>query len=44
MFNEAFAGTLPLQGTDVAVRWDSLYNFLLFLVVFSDPIRFRTIC
>jgi cytochrome c oxidase subunit 2 len=34
MFNEAFAGSLPLQGTDVAVRWDGLYNFLVWLSVF----------
>jgi cytochrome c oxidase subunit 2 len=33
-FNEAYAGTLPLQGTDVAVRWDTLYNFLIGLSVF----------
>lgn len=31
MFNEAFAGTLPLAGTDVAVRWNHLYEFLLVL-------------
>jgi cytochrome c oxidase subunit 2 len=30
----AFAGDLPLQGSDIAVRWDSLYNFLLWLSVF----------
>ena len=29
MFNEAFAGTLPIQGTDVAARWDTLYYFLI---------------
>ena len=34
MFNLAFAGTLPIQGTDVAVSWDSLYNFLVWLSVF----------
>ncbi|MBC7693278.1 MAG: cytochrome c oxidase subunit II [Methylotenera sp.] len=34
-FNEAYAGNgLPIQGTDVAVMWDSLYNFLLWLSVF----------
>jgi cytochrome c oxidase subunit 2 len=27
----AHAGQLPIQGTDVAVRWDNLYNFLLVL-------------
>src|SRR4051794_2357192 len=30
----AFAGSLPLQGTDVAVRWDNLYLFLVWLSVF----------
>jgi cytochrome c oxidase subunit 2 len=31
----AFASSdLPLQGSDVAVRWDNLYNFLLWLSVF----------
>lgn len=34
MFNEAFAGTLPTQGTDVATRWDLLYNFLVGLSAF----------
>ncbi len=34
MFNLAFAGTTPLQGTEIAVRWDFLYNFLLGLSVF----------
>ena len=29
MFNQAFAGTLPIQGSDVATHWDVLYNFLL---------------
>ena len=33
MFNEAFAGTLPLQGTDIAAKWDSLYSFLFWLSV-----------
>src|SRR6185437_9710129 len=34
MFNLAFAGTTPLQGSEIAARWDSLYNFLLWLSVF----------
>ncbi|MFZ9594925.1 MAG: cytochrome c oxidase subunit II [Bdellovibrionia bacterium] len=35
MFNEAFAAsTVPLQGTDIAVKWDSLYNFLVGLSIF----------
>lgn len=34
MFNEAFAGSLPIQGTDVAVRWDNLYNFLVGISAF----------
>ena len=33
MFNQAFAGTLPIQGTDVAIHWDLLYNFLVGLSV-----------
>jgi cytochrome c oxidase subunit 2 len=34
MFNLAFAGTIPLQGSEIAARWDNLYNFLLWLSVF----------
>lgn len=34
MFNEAFASTLPLQGSDIAGKWDNLYNFLLWLSIF----------
>ncbi len=34
MFNAAFAGTIPLQGSEIAARWDSLYNFLIWLSVF----------
>ncbi len=34
MFNQAFAGTTPLQGSDIAVQWDSLYNFLVWLSIF----------
>src|ERR1035437_5993428 len=34
MFNEAFAGTLPRQGTAVAVRWDALYWFLIWISAF----------
>jgi len=33
-FHQAFAGDLPLQGTEVAAQWDSLYNFLVWLSVF----------
>lgn len=33
-FNEAYAGTLPLAGTDIASRWDSLYIFLVWLSIF----------
>ena len=33
LFNSAFAGVLPLQGTEIATEWDSLYNFLLILSV-----------
>jgi cytochrome c oxidase subunit 2 len=33
-FNEAFAGSVPLPGTDVAAQWDSLYSFLVWLSVF----------
>jgi cytochrome c oxidase subunit 2 len=32
--SQAFANMLPLQGTDVSVRWDHLYEFLLWLSVF----------
>ena len=32
--NAALADMLPLQGTDISVRWDHLYNFLLWLSVF----------
>ena len=31
---QAHAGGLPMQGSDVAVMWDHLYNFLLWLSVF----------
>ncbi len=34
MFNQAFTSSLPLQGTEIAARWDSLYNFLLYLSIF----------
>ncbi len=34
MIQQAFAGSVPLQGTEVAVRWDSLYNFLVGLSIF----------
>jgi len=34
MFNQAFAGTVPLQGSEVAAQWDSLYSFLVWLSVF----------
>jgi cytochrome c oxidase subunit 2 len=34
MFNQAFAGTLPLQGSEVAALWDGLYSFLVWLSVF----------
>jgi cytochrome c oxidase subunit 2 len=33
MFNEAFAGTLPIQGTDIAAKWDLLYYFLVAISV-----------
>ena len=32
-FPEAFAGTIPLTGSDVAARWDSLYGFLVWISV-----------
>lgn len=34
MLSEAYKATLPLQGTDVAARWDSLYTFLILLSAF----------
>lgn len=34
MFNVAFAGTVPLQGSEIAARWDNLYSFLIWLSVF----------
>lgn len=34
MFNEAFASSIPLQGTEIAARWDGLYSFLVWLSVF----------
>lgn len=34
MFSKVFNGDLPIQGTDVAGSWDSLYNFLFWLSVF----------
>ena len=36
MFNFAYAGTgtLPLTATDVAVRWDGLYTFLVWVSIF----------
>lgn len=34
MFDKMFNGDLPLQGTDAAARWDTLYNFLVWLSVF----------
>lgn len=34
MIQQAFAGSVPLQGTEVAARWDSLYSFLVGLSVF----------
>jgi len=30
----AAGGMIPIQGTDVAVKWDALYNFLIVLSVF----------
>jgi len=32
-FTEAYAGTLPLAGTDIAARWDTLYLFLVWISV-----------
>ena len=34
MINEAFAGTIPLQGSEIAARWDNLYNFLIGISIF----------
>jgi len=34
MFNQAFAGSVPLQGSEVAAQWDGLYSFLVWLSVF----------
>jgi cytochrome c oxidase subunit 2 len=34
-FNQAFADVLPIAATDIAVKWDFLYEFLLWLSVFS---------
>lgn len=34
MFDKMFNGDLPLQASDVAARWDTLYNFLVWLSVF----------
>ena len=34
LFNSAYAGILPLEGTDIAAQWDSLYGFVLWLSVF----------
>ena len=34
LFSEAFAGTLPIVGSETAAMWDSLYYFLLWLSVF----------
>ncbi len=34
MFNQAFASSVPIQGTSVATHWDSLYSFLVWLSVF----------
>ena len=33
-FKSAYAGTLPLQGTEIAGHWDTLYNFLVWVSVF----------
>lgn len=32
--SKAYADTLPVQGSDVAVQWDNLYSFLVWLSVF----------
>jgi cytochrome c oxidase subunit II len=34
MFNVAYADTLPIQATAVAIQWDDLYLFLVWLSVF----------
>jgi len=34
MFNLAISGTLPLQGSDIAVQWDHLYSFLIWISAF----------
>lgn len=34
MFDKMFNGDLPLQGTDISVRWDFLYYFLVWMSVF----------
>ncbi|MEK6580104.1 MAG: cytochrome c oxidase subunit II transmembrane domain-containing protein, partial [Bdellovibrionota bacterium] len=34
MQNNLFAGTLPIQGSDVAAQWDMLYWFLFWLSAF----------
>jgi cytochrome c oxidase subunit 2 len=34
MFQQAFAGSIPLQGSEIAVRWDSLYHFLVNISIF----------
>jgi cytochrome c oxidase subunit 2 len=34
ILNNAVAGTAPIQGTEIATQWDSLYNFLIGLSVF----------
>lgn len=34
MFNVAFAGTTPLQASEIATRWDNLYDFLVWLSIF----------
>lgn len=34
MIQQAYAGMVPLVGTEVAARWDGLYSFLVWLSVF----------
>ena len=34
MFSQAYAGMLPLQGTDLAAKWDDLYLFEIWLSIF----------
>ena len=34
MFNQAFANSVPLPGTEIAAQWDGLYYFLVYLSVF----------